>query len=185
MGSNLKYFPHIYISLNSIQALIYRRLGFLAAPQHVIAQATKLIGNIFSCANVPSQVGYAAFLESDVNMEIRREFAKRLAGKRNAMITMFKTIPGFSKIDINAPQGAFYFFSNFSRYLGMKTPEGKVIEDDKELSLYLLKRAKVAMIPGSYFGKPGRLRIAFAAASDAEIKAGLEAMGEALTALSE
>lgn len=133
---------------------------------------------------MPAQKGYAAFLTADKNMVIRKDIVNRLACKRKTILALFQTLPGFDKLGICPPQGAFYFFPNVSGYIGMRTPSGKVIEDDKALSLYLLKRANSAMLPGSYFGKPGFLRIAYAATSDSEVLAGVTAMADALALLS-
>lgn len=163
--------------------LISFRLGFIAAPKYVIKEATKLIGTMVSCVNVPTQKGYAAFLKSDKDMAIRREFVQRLTKKRDTIVNLFQTLPGFESLEICAPDGAFYFFPNFNGYLGKKTAEGETIETDEALSLYLLKEAKVAMLAGSHFGKPGRLRLAFAAASDEHIEKGIKGMALALSKL--
>jgi aspartate/methionine/tyrosine aminotransferase len=159
------------------------RIGFLAGPKHLILAASKLVGAIYSCTNLPAQKGYAKFLASDHDLQQRNAFAARLDEKRKTIISLFETLPGFKHVVVHPPLGAFYFFPSLSWYIGKRTPSGKVLSDDSSLCLWLLKVAKAVMLPGTCFGKPGRVRIAYAAIGDEDLRDGIAAIGEALELL--
>ena len=69
-------------------------------------------------------------------------------------------------------EGAFYSFPDFSEYikiLGMK--------DDYELAEMLLKKAHVAVVPGSAFGFKNHIRLSFAT-SDENINIAISRINE-------
>lgn len=59
------------------------------------------------------------------------------------------------------PQGAFYVFPNVKQILGKKI-ESVEIKSSMDLSIYLLEKAQVALVPGSAFGAEGYIRISYA-----------------------
>ena len=63
-----------------------------------------------------------------------------------------RRVPGVETV---APDGAFYVFPNFSRYVDR-------FPDDVALATWLLEEKLVASVPGSAFGAPGHLRMSFA-----------------------
>lgn len=63
-----------------------------------------------------------------------------------------------------------------------RTQDELAITTDKDLALYLLRKAKVVTIPGSEFQRPGHLRICYAR-DEATLLAGLHAMNDALALL--
>ena len=75
--------------------------------------------------------------------------------------------------DTQKPQGAFYLFPKLSKELLDK------YGNDENLAMHILKVAKVAILPGSFFGEPGYLRICFAT-SEENIKKGFAAIKECL-----
>jgi aspartate aminotransferase len=85
----------------------------------------------------------------------------------------------------NKRKGAFYFFPNVTKYFGRKTPEGKLISTDEDLSLYVLQSVGVVSIPGSKFQKPGFIRLAFASSPDDRLDAGCKLLAIALLQLKE
>jgi aspartate aminotransferase len=82
---------------------------------------------------------------------------------------------------LNAPDGAFYIFPEISSYLG-KSFEGKKIETDADLAMYLLEQAHVATVAGSAFCMPGYIRMSYAAADDQLVEA-MKRIKAALAAL--
>ena len=66
------------------------------------------------------------------------------------------------------PKGAFYVLPDVSSYM-----DG----DDTELCLQLLKKKKLAIVPGSSFGAPGTVRLSYATS--------MEELGTAMTKLRE
>jgi len=88
------------------------------------------------------------------------------------------TIPG---IKVPVPQGAFYVMPDISFYLGKS--DGKVtIRTSDDLALYLLDRAKVAVVGGDAFGAPSCIRISYANSDDL-LKEAVARIGSALSDL--
>jgi aspartate aminotransferase len=82
-------------------------------------------------------------------------------------------------LKLRVPQGAFYVMPDITYYLG-KSDGSVTIKDSDELALYLLDKARVAMVGGIAFGAPDCIRISYAASDDnikeavKRIKAALE-----------
>ena len=60
------------------------------------------------------------------------------------------------------PEGAFYVYPSCTGLLGKKTPDGKVIATDADLTAYFLREAGVALIDGTAYGVPGTFRVSYA-----------------------
>lgn len=100
---------------------------------------------------------------------MKEEFRKR----RDFVIEQFLSIDG---ITCPVPKGAFYAFPNVKAYIVGD------IKDDIELTAYLLEEAKVAVVPGSAFGKEGYIRLSYATSMD-NLKEGMRRIKEALSKL--
>ena len=57
------------------------------------------------------------------------------------------------------PDGAFYFFADFSHYI-----RNKKFQDDNQLAMDILEKLNIILVPGSAFGAPNHLRISYATA---------------------
>jgi aspartate aminotransferase len=90
-----------------------------------------------------------------------------------------KELPGFKSY---VPQGAFYIFPEVSAYFGKSAPDGKVINNSFDLSMYLLNDAYVAVVSGEAFGAEECIRISFAA-SDAKLEEAMERLRVSLAKL--
>lgn len=84
---------------------------------------------------------------------------------------IFYSLPALKKcVGKNTPNAAFYYFPNITCHLNTQVnevdKEGKevttTIQTDTDLSLYLIREAKVVTIPGSSFLRAGHLRLAYA-----------------------
>ena len=100
-----------------------------------------------------------------------REFRKRKD-------YMEERLRGMKGVSCKSSKGAFYLLPDVGACLGKKDGE-TVIENDYMMAEYLLKEAKIAVVPGSAFLAPGHLRFAYTNSMD-EIKAGMDAMEMAL-----
>ena len=87
-------------------------------------------------------------------------------------------IPG---VVCNTPSGAFYVFPDISYYFGRKDGS-TVINNANDLSMYLLSKALVALVPGEAFGDPNCIRISYAASHETLIEA-MKRIKEALLQL--
>src|SRR5438552_3311309 len=102
------------------------------------------------------------------------EFTERL----QLMVEGLGTIPG---VHLVPPQGAFYVFPDLSAFFGRRGPDGAVASAT-DLSMYLLRHAGVASVPGEGFGAPAHVRFSYAAARPL-LEEGLARVKRALAAL--
>jgi aspartate aminotransferase len=86
-------------------------------------------------------------------------------------------------VQCREPKGAFYAFPDVSAYVGKKTPEGSVLDDDVQLCDWLVEVGKVAVVPGSGFGAPGFVRLSYATSMD-NIREGVGRLAKSLGSLS-
>jgi aspartate aminotransferase len=152
------------------------RIGYTASNSEIAAACDKMQGQITSgTCSITQKAGVAAYeggLESVLQM--RDQFLKR----RNLVYGLLKEIDG---IQVNLPDGAFYFFPNVTSFFG-KSFNGKVINDADELSIFLLEEAHVATVGGDSFGDKKSIRISYAAAEDKLVEA-IKRIKEALAKL--
>jgi aminotransferase len=129
------------------------RLGYLVAPEKYIQQSVYLQEALISCAPTFTQVAATAALKE--SQDCVRKMNDTYARRRDIVLHGLNAIPGVSCYPTG---GAFYAFPNISSF-------GKSSED---FAIDLLKKGKVATVPGSYFGKGGEgfLRLSFAASDD-------------------
>jgi len=153
------------------------RIGYTAGPLPLIKAMAKIQGQSTSNPTNLSQTATLAALTGpqDCVATMRKAFDER----RLEMLKLLRAIPGVS---CREPKGAFYAFPDVSAYLGKKTPEGSVLDDDVQLCDWLVEVGKVAVVPGSGFGAPGFVRLSYAC-SMANIQDGVGRLGRALTSL--
>ena len=141
------------------------RIGYTASNKEIAAACDKMQGQVTSgTCSITQKAGVAASeggLESVLKM--REQFRKR----RDLVYGLLKDIPG---INVNLPDGAFYFFPNVTAFFG-KSYNGQTIKDADELSIFLLEEAHVATVGGDSFGDPKSIRISYAAAEDKLVEA--------------
>lgn len=125
------------------------RLGYAVGPSNLITLIEKLHSHLNG--NIPEFIqeaglkaltmGQAPFEEMSATMEKRAFYMKEV----------FADIFNFED-----PQGALYHFIDVSPLLG------KRFRTSIDLATHILSEAKVATLPGDYFGRPGYLRLCFA-----------------------
>lgn len=137
------------------------RLGYMAGPQAVVAQAAKLQGQLTSAPCSISQKAGLAALAMDKAPLHRMVTAFR--ERRDFMLARLRALPG---VDCPKPEGAFYLFPQVSDYFGRTAPSGRPINDSNDLGFYLLEEHHVALVPGVAFGDPNGIRLSYAASMD-------------------
>ncbi|HEY5937823.1 MAG TPA: pyridoxal phosphate-dependent aminotransferase [Kofleriaceae bacterium] len=154
------------------------RIGYTAGPLPLIKAMSKIQGQSTSNPTHISQIATLAALTGpqDCVAEMRRAFDER----RQEMVKLLRAIPG---VTCREPKGAFYAFPDVSTFVGKKTPEGSILDDDVQLCDWLVEVGKVAVVPGSGFGAPGYVRLSYAC-SMANIQEGVGRMAKALATLS-
>lgn len=125
------------------------RVGYAVADQAIVAQMTKLQEHVSAH---PSSISQKAALAAyrgpqDHIASVIAEYTAR----RNAMVSGLNRIAGVSCVQ---PRGAFYTFANFKSF-------GK---PSLQIATDLIKKARVATVPGTAFGDHGEgyLRFTYA-----------------------
>jgi len=140
------------------------RLGYVLAPQPLVATITKLQSQ--STSNPTSITQYAGLAAMRGPMDSVATMLAEYARRRERIVAGLRAIPG---VTCTAPQGAFYVFPNISAHLNSEMP------NDTAVAKLLLEREHVAVVPGEAFGAPGHLRISYATSMD-RIDEGLRRM---------
>jgi aspartate aminotransferase len=127
------------------------RMGYLLAPQPLIAAVTKLQSQ--STSNPTSIAQYAALEAARGSMDSVGTMLAEYGRRRERILKGLRAMPGAT---CTAPEGAFYVFPNVSAHLNAEMPT------DTAVARQLLEREHVAVVPGEAFGAPGYLRISYA-----------------------
>ena len=127
------------------------RLGYAAGPKEVINGMKKL--HIFSSVCAPTISQIAGLHALSGNQECVEEMRKEYDRRRKMIVKRVNEIDGFSCVK---PEGAFYVFPNIKDF-GLSS---------YEFAEKLLKEAKVAVVPGTEFGRNGEgfVRLSYATA---------------------
>ncbi|HZY81872.1 MAG TPA: pyridoxal phosphate-dependent aminotransferase [Cyclobacteriaceae bacterium] len=149
------------------------RVGYLAAPEWIASEVTKMQGHLSSSNSSIAQRAALAALTGD-NTSVRN-MVSEYRQRRDMVHNLFGSIPGVETV---LPDGAFYFFPKVSRYYGSKAA-GIEIRNSDDLCTYLLKEAHVALVPGSAFGDDECVRLSYAA-SRQELSPALTRIQEAI-----
>ena len=134
-------------SLSKTYAMDGWRVGYLIAPKEIISGAIKMHQHTLTCINTFVQYG------AKVALTDSQECVERMVtefDRRRLLILSY-----LDKMDIPyvRPKGAFYVFPNIKQF-GLSS---------EEFCDFLLKEARVAVVPGNAFGQAGEgyIRIAF------------------------
>ena len=150
------------------------RIGYCAAPLPIAKAVSKLQGQYTSgVSSIAQKAAEAAYTGPQQCVADMREAFRR---RRDLVVELARRIPG---LKVNEPQGAFYLFPEVSSYLGSRTPDGRAIDTDTDLAMYLLDDAHVATVAGSAFGTPGYIRFSYAT-SDDNLREAMRRIAEAL-----
>ncbi|MCX7834157.1 MAG: aminotransferase class I/II-fold pyridoxal phosphate-dependent enzyme [Ignavibacteria bacterium] len=129
------------------------RVGWGFGDDEVITKMKALFSHMGAFPPKPEQIAASRYLankewvDSYIN-NFKEEVSKRL----------FKFYDGFMnlkskgyKVNAIEPQAAIYLTVQFD-LIGMKKPDGKIIESTEDITAYLLDEAKVGLVPFSAFG---------------------------------
>ena len=153
-------------SLSKTYAMTGWRVGFLAAPARVIANALKAGQNSITCV-APFVQKAAAFALTDPAIQQATTDMRAAYARRRELVLRIAREKGSTKVLVTPPQGAFYFFLDF-RPLQLSSVE---------ICERILEEVNVGLVPGSAFGDQGEgfVRMTIAA-SDADVEAGFTNM---------
>lgn len=176
LSSKIKQKTVVINGFSKAYAMTGWRIGYAAGPKDIISGADKIQSH--STSNASSVAQYAALTAlNGPQYEINRMVAE-FQRRRNYVVQRLNGMPGVS---CNTPEGAFYVFPNVESFFG-KEAEGNYIRNSYGLAYYLLREAKVALVPGAAFGKEGYIRISYATSME-NLEKGLNRIEKALAKL--
>ena len=153
------------------------RIGYTAGPLPLIKAMAKIQGQSTSNPTNVAQIATLAALTG--SQECVGTMRKAFDERRVEMVKLLRAIPNVS---CREPKGAFYAFPDLSAYIGKKSPEGSILDDDVQLCDWLVEVGKVAVVPGSGFGAPGFVRLSYATSME-NIRDGVGRLAKALGTL--
>ena len=169
-SKDMKHQTVIWGSLSKTYAMTGWRVGYIAAPEDLIAAAVKVQQNVMLSICSFAQAGAVAALKGDQACVTRMvdEFDER----RRVVLQGIENTAGLCCPVI--PKGTFYVFVKHD-VPGMNT---------SELADYLLDKGGVAVVPGKSFGSGGEdyLRISYATSSQ-NCREGMERIAHVMARL--
>ena len=153
---------------SKLYAMTGWRIGYAVANKNIIGGMTKLQQNFYICPSSIAQKAAIVALECKKEVEeMKKEFNKR----RKFVFNKLCKIEG---IKVSEPRGAYYIFPDISSFS----------QDSHSFAKMLLEKAKVALTPGSAFGRSGEghIRISYANSLEA-LKEGIERLEEFISRL--
>jgi len=163
---SLASFDFIYdrvITVNGVSkayAMTGWRIGYIGAPLWIAKACNKLQGQFTSgVCSIAQRAALAAIKSKSNSREIMRQAFLR---RRDLICRLLGDVRG---LKVRVPQGAFYVMPDVSYYFG-KSDGNTVIKDSDDLALFLLDKARVALVGGTAFGAPKCIRISYAASDE-------------------
>ncbi len=176
LGEDIKKKTVVVNGVSKSYSMMGWRIGYALGPAAIIDGMAKIQSH--STSN-PCSISQYASLEalSGAQHQISRMVAE-FQRRRNYCLRRLKSIPNISCFE---PQGAFYLFPNFSSYYN-KEANGAVIRNSYGMAYYLLREARVAIVPGDSFGNDACIRLSYATSME-NLEKGMDRISEALTRL--
>jgi aspartate aminotransferase len=126
------------------------RIGWSVAQESVTQAMITLQGQSTSGINALAQWASIAALDLP-----EADFAPMVASFKKRRNLVLENLSKERKIDVIAPDGAFYFFIGVGEFL-------RAGEDSIGFAQRLLEEARLAVVPGTPFGEPEFIRMSFA-----------------------
>mgnify|MGYP001203953430 CR=1 FL=1 len=137
------------------------RIGYAAGPAELVKAMTVVQGQSTSG---PSSVGQAAALAALTGPQaVVRERRAVMQERRDLMVRLLNAAPGLA---CHAPEGSMFVYASCAGAIGMRRPDGKIIETDEDFTLYLLEAANVAVVQGGAYGLSPFVRASFAVSTE-------------------
>ncbi len=131
------------------------RLGWTSSSKELAGAMSKIQSQSTSNPTSFAQAGGVAALDGPLDEAMFSEFEKR--GK--VIRELLNDVPGF---ECARPEGAFYAFPQVSGLFGVMVEKDTQLNTAAQLADYLLRVAKVAIVPGEGFGAPDHVRFSYA-----------------------
>lgn len=176
LGEDIKKKTIIVNGVSKSYSMTGWRIGYAVGPADIISGMGKIQSHTTSN---PTSISQKASVEalSGSQHDVSR-MAAEFQRRRNYVLQRLQGIPGLSCFK---PQGAFYVFPNVSGFYG-KECGGMRLRNSYGMAYYLLKEARVAIVPGDAFGHDDYIRLSYAT-SMANLEKGLDRIVQALREL--
>lgn len=148
------------------------RVGWMLGPRVLVRACEAVQSQATTSVAAVSQLAAQAALEgSDASViAMRGELARR----RDRLLGAINALPG---LRARSPRGAFYLFVAVDGLIGRGG-----LQNDADVTRFLLERARVAVVPGSAFHAPGYIRLSYAT-SQSQLDAAVERIADAIAGL--
>lgn len=153
------------------------RIGYAAGPADVIGAMATLQSQSTSNACSVSQAAAVEALNGD--QQFVKDSVQVYQQRRDRCLDLLNEIDGLS---CRKPDGAFYLYVNCSGLLGKTTPQGKRLDSDYDVVMYLLESQGVAVVAGTAYGLAPFFRMSIATALDT-LEQGCSRIATAVAAL--
>ncbi len=124
------------------------RVGYAVGPAEFVKAAARIHGHVTGNVCTFAQLGAAAAL--DLGAAHRETWRAAHQQRRDVAFEL-----GSRLFDVVKPQGGLFLFADARRHLGAR------FKDSAALARHLLEKGRVAVVPGSAFGREGFLRMSF------------------------
>jgi aspartate aminotransferase len=180
--TSIASFPSVYdrvVVVNGFSkgyAMTGWRLGYIAAPVELVQACEKYQSQYTSGANsIAQKAGVAALLG---DMAPTFKMVEAYKQRRDYVVTALRAIP---HVKCAMPDGAFYAFPDISAFFG-KSYNGNSIQNDEDLSMFLLHEGHLTTVNGNAFGEPNCIRISYATSME-QLTEAMKRMANALSKL--
>jgi aspartate aminotransferase len=153
------------------------RVGYAVGPADIIAAMDMLQSQSTSGACSISQAAAVAALNTEA--DFLPGWVAQYQLRRDTAVRMLNEIPG---IRCRAPGGAFYLYPWCGGLIGRRTPEGKLLETDSDVVIYLLEAGGVMLLAGTAYGVSPYFRMSTATSVEL-IEDGCRRIARAVAAL--
>jgi aspartate aminotransferase len=133
------------------------RLGYAAGPAELVRGMARMQGQATLNPSSISQAAAVAALNGP--QEIVRERSAEFERRRNRVAPLLSAVTG---LGVTQPDGAFYFWVSCAGWIGRRTPENKLLENDADVTAYLLESG-VSIPNGAGYRLSPYFRLSFAA----------------------
>ncbi len=137
------------------------RIGWIAGPRPYIKALDTLLSQSTGNACTVSQAAAAAAMNGDQSFVTQSVAVYKQ--RRDHTVEALNAIAGIS---CRTPEGAFYLYVNCGGLIGRTTPQGKVLETDADVVMYLLESEGVAVVAGTAYGLSPYFRMSIATSLD-------------------
>ena len=131
------------------------RVGWAYGPEHVINKMKSILGHVGAWSPKAEQVATTHFLNKNAAVDAYLTWIKAAVKQRfDAFYKGFTELKNEGlPVDVIIPRAAIYMTIQFN-LKGMKTSEGKILENTDDVTSYILNEAGFAVVPFFAFGSP-------------------------------